>query len=362
MAGTKKQRNSEIDIYRMIMAILVMIYHLSYSQGETPLVKGAYLAVEFFFILSGYYGTQKAIKSEMASCREAFLWTVHKWSALLIYTIPIVLGHWLLYGAFFKLDRGKWAHDLIYSIYDMLLMLTPGFAQNPSYTLLGPLWYISAFLLVLPLFYIALLRVRQAFLYLICPLSCIMVYGYFSITVGHICTAHMWLGLFKSDIPRAWAGLCMGSMVWLLQQFLCSLPPLSRTGKLALTVAKYGLMFIVLTYIFRHGFTTLDFLCIALMAVWVAIAFSQKTYDTVFFQNCPIWVGSFCAEFSKVLYLCHGTIRWVIMGVCFLDMPYLERMQIYVPISLLYALTWMLIINGIKKLHLGAKLKRIIFI
>lgn len=58
-------RNVALDFYRGIFAILVAIGHWFYWQGEKDLYPRSFiLAVNFFFILSGYVLTQQAFYSK----------------------------------------------------------------------------------------------------------------------------------------------------------------------------------------------------------------------------------------------------------------------------------------------------------
>lgn len=49
-----KGRNSLIELYRFLFAIWVFYYHAHLFDEHLPFAHG-YLAVEFFFILSGFY-------------------------------------------------------------------------------------------------------------------------------------------------------------------------------------------------------------------------------------------------------------------------------------------------------------------
>ncbi len=59
-----KKRNGTIDCMKFIFAIVVVIYHGSHFLGETRMAfHGGFIAVEFFFLVSGYLLTLKASKS-----------------------------------------------------------------------------------------------------------------------------------------------------------------------------------------------------------------------------------------------------------------------------------------------------------
>ena len=47
-------RNSKIDLYRVFFTLVIIIHHFQNSY-DLRIVKNGYIAVDFFFILSGYF-------------------------------------------------------------------------------------------------------------------------------------------------------------------------------------------------------------------------------------------------------------------------------------------------------------------
>ena len=66
-----------------------------------------------------------------------------------------------------------------------------------------PLWYLSALMILLPLFYYLLIKGKDAFLWVGCPICAMLIYGYFCRTVDYIDTWTEWTGLFFTSLPWA---------------------------------------------------------------------------------------------------------------------------------------------------------------
>ena len=60
-----EQRNREVDFLRFVFAVIIMLHHSRYVLGdENCLFLGGSLAVEFFFIVSGYLMMASILRAE----------------------------------------------------------------------------------------------------------------------------------------------------------------------------------------------------------------------------------------------------------------------------------------------------------
>lgn len=64
--NSKKKYYKEFDLIRILACIAILLYHLN-------LLKGGYLAVCTFFVLSGYLSCFSALKKEKFSFKEYYL-------------------------------------------------------------------------------------------------------------------------------------------------------------------------------------------------------------------------------------------------------------------------------------------------
>ena len=61
-----KKYYEKLDILRIISCILILLYHMQ-------IIKGGYLAVCSFFVLSGFLSTSKAMRKKKNSFKEYYL-------------------------------------------------------------------------------------------------------------------------------------------------------------------------------------------------------------------------------------------------------------------------------------------------
>lgn len=345
------ERNREIDLYRVLFAIIVVFVHSHGLRVPDPThypFCGGYLAVEFFFMLTGYFAARKIEHprdAQTAACSAA-VWTIRKFLRLYQYVIPAVILHYLVSAWLQRLSAFETIKQLLYGIFEMLLLPASGIYE--TFQVL-PLWYLSALLLTLPLFYYMAMHLRDTFFCLLSPLFIFIIYGYFSITYRHLDIWSVWTGVCFLSLPRAWAGLCLGGLCYFLADWLKGIP-FSKEGFILLRAVKIlciaGSVFYMLTRYRRR----LDFLCVGLLFIVLVITFSNT-------QKSGKTCGSFLSELSLALYVSHWTVRAVIPVI----MPGIAYEKMLIPYllgSLIYAGGYVTAINAVRRLSLPEKLKR----
>lgn len=101
----KINNNGEIDFFRFIFAVIIMIYHFSHSQSVVP---GGYIGVEYFFVVSGYLLVPSIINKKnnevgfsynMISCFAHKFIPIYIWywgAELINFTIRMIFEKWSL--------------------------------------------------------------------------------------------------------------------------------------------------------------------------------------------------------------------------------------------------------------------------
>lgn len=138
--NTTKPRYEILDGLRGVAALMVVIFHLSEAFSYDPVYKHlnhGYLAVDFFFVLSGYvigYAYDRRMLSG-----EMTRWDFVK--SRLIRLQPMVLFGLLLGAAFFYLQSGNYYPRIAEtSLATLLLYVVLGFLmipQTPDYNIRG---------------------------------------------------------------------------------------------------------------------------------------------------------------------------------------------------------------------------------
>lgn len=241
-------RNAEIDFMRIFMAFVIMMHHSNKMRPPDPERSpfiGGYLAVEFFFMLSGYFAVERTIKSNNLSYRNALLWTLKKYTKFFPYVFLAVMIGYGVNAYIAQMTLYDTLKAFTYSIFEILLLPMSGMYET---LIVGQLWYLSALLIVLPLFYAALVKNEEFFLYIGCPLSAVLIYGCYSVTASHIDQWSGWLGFCYQALPRAWAGICLGGVVYLMKETIIKYEnTLSNVGKHLLSILEAAsLVFVIL--------------------------------------------------------------------------------------------------------------------
>lgn len=172
-----------VDLCRFIAAVMIVFCHFDlvyYTAYST------YMFVDFFFILSGYFTVQHFAKSKNSSSPEERGRTALKYTAkkFLPFLPHLLLALPIAYTAsnFRYLESGD-VFGFFAGFKDMfaeLLLLPIKFFDSPVRQI-GPLWYLSALLIIMPIFsYVCQSKYRRPIGF--CGL--IFAYVYFSLQDG----------------------------------------------------------------------------------------------------------------------------------------------------------------------------------
>lgn len=354
MGGILKHRNSEVDFWRLVFAFVVLVHH---SHGLYPPdpqqypFAGGYLAVGFFLILTGYFAAQKTAREKARKTAELnpLLWTVQKFRGIYPYAAFAIILHYLAYALISKSTLYDMVKSLCYGLFEMFLFPAAGLYE----TFLNlPVWYLSAMLLSLPCFFLMLIKFQENTTGVMCFLSPLLIYGYFSRTAGHLDQWSDWTGLFYVSLIRVWAGLCIGWIVFQLSRRIAFIQ-FTSIGKSLLSLIELVSMGIVFIYMFTRTHRRLDFLCVGFLIVAISITFSEKAGINRCFSS---WWSSI-AKYSLALYVSHWTIR-MLLPVIMPTASYSELFFPYLMISCLYAVLIMIPIKVMRKYISWDRLKR----
>lgn len=206
-----KKRNYMVDFCRFIAALMIMLCHLDLiGLAQYP----TYMFVDFFFILSGYFTLNHFAKMERAKSadergRIAATYTVKKFIPFIPHLVLALLVAYAVRNKNLFLS-GDFKGALL-GFKDMIpeLLLLPSSFIEKGYRELGPLWYLSALLVVMPIFsYICQSKYRRPVMFV----GLVFVYFFYSLqkTISLFdpasafmkCLACMFLGMLVFDISN----------------------------------------------------------------------------------------------------------------------------------------------------------------
>ena len=207
-----QRRNGWVDLWRFLAALCILCVHLPAGlrgavslPGASLLMPAGYLYVEFFFLVSGYLAAAHAERWPQQEPCEMRIggYMAQKYRYFLCVAGPCVVLEYI--------SNNAWAHVGFWDNVRILLgmpaefLLLKASGINP-YTLAGPLWYLSALLLALPVVLYLAVRCHDIFrAYLVWALPPVC-YGWLLMTYGNFdCMAA------GSCLVRAFAGLCLGA-------------------------------------------------------------------------------------------------------------------------------------------------------
>ena len=248
-------RNSLIELYRFLFSLWVVWYH-GYFAFKNQYFSHGYIAVEFFFILSGFY-IFKTIEKQTDKPFFCGLWNV-LWSRTKSLGLPFVVG-------------------LIFVVWNMIL--------EGQISILGYLWYIPFMLLSFALIYslkrlIKNNKIINIILIVIVVVSYVLLYvpilpgwGLFR-GLGGVC-----IGALVSQIPKINFKLKKFDFNWLITFLLFAtvvvLAFLPKTNM----ISEYFLVFLLFPMLIYFT-STLSFSC-KLLNFLGSLSFGLYAYQCV---------------------------------------------------------------------------------
>ena len=264
------RKNYAIEWYRYFFAFFICTLHFKEYFGDPYPFGGAYLAVEFFFIVSGFFlmqsiDRQKGGTEGLGLERGTAAFFVKKFKHL----YPQYILSWALLAAYSVLSRHSLTiRDILVDhpaeIF-MLQILGAGKRLNPA------MWYVSALLFVSVVVYYLANKNRKRFVYAIAPVCTVLIYSYLYQTVGALGGVG-WKNLLivREGFWRGLAGICLGCIVYEAYTKLDAAA--QRRFPILRTVYEVGTLCLLSVMFYRPGNTAADFTLTAMMALLVLSA------------------------------------------------------------------------------------------
>jgi len=344
-----KNRNVLVELARFIFSILVVGYHvqMSMNNDNADFFENGALAVEFFFLLSGYFLARSVEKINVLETKsntavETFRFMKNKVKGILPTHITAIIAIIIVILVFDLSNAGK----LIVNGLPSVFLVHMGAIWNSSYdmALIIPEWYISAMLLsMLFMFPIALLlrkKLKGVFVTLIL------------VAVPVILILSLGLPLkFPQNLiydVRAWGELCVGMFAYYLSSVIGK-HEFKKPAAITLKVVEgigYGLP-VILGFIPISAALQPVCMVITVIGVFAAISitFAKKGISITNEK-----LGKFFAylgSISLAIYLFHPVI------ISLLDYAYPTceqwvKMLIVFPSAIVLAIIFRLICSGAK--------------
>lgn len=339
----QSNRNGAIELWRFILIGAIGIMHFSNSYyGSSPYFGGAYVATEFFFIVSGYLLFVSFYKNRAREEKiNAWQFTFHRIKNL----YPCYLLSFLVLFCFImvqdKASLSTWITNFSQSAWELSFLQISGLKGFRLFNY--PAWYISAMLIVGYFIYALLELNEKKFAKLYMPLAVLGIYCFFSKNAENI---DVWGGAKILDISdalmRAFAGMSLGGICY-YASLLIKKKQRSSVVRVLLSIGELAAFLLSIFLMNQKGHTQIDFYIILLLAVGITLSFSEQTYITKLLSKQPIvWIG----KLSYPMFLNQIFVIYLI-GAYLNQLSYSKGIVIFMMILIAISFIELLILQGL---------------
>lgn len=297
-----EKKGNAIYFWRIIFTYMIVIFHFDnpfpYS-AELGIRPGGYIAVEFFFIVSGYLLFEK---SEQYKQRfpSAWQYTLHRYRQIYFkYLFAFVLVFCAIVQVR-NLNLAETADLLLDSYWEIFALQGIGLGREWNY--INPtLWYISILFIGGYIIYFFLLHYRDVFLKIIAPVFIMVAYSLLYRNVGSLDAVVRIEGIYLHyALIRGLADMCLGIYGVMINNYLQE----NYKGKKGIRILGVFLLLAVIFLALAKGHSTIDFLLAFMIMFGVAIAFLPTDYPLLSGKLVRCWSG-----LSLSIYLIHELFR-----------------------------------------------------
>lgn len=294
MLAESKSRTLEIEILRILCAISVCLHHLRYCSEALP-YGGGYLAVDFFFMVSGFYLHQSYVEKKKNTMGAfEFIWKryvrLYK-DYIIAYVIALLVNVFIFKVAISDNIMGYISEALMLEIGN----LNSGLRINP------PDWYCGYLLLASFIVYILQKKIKKG----IGKLSLfwgIALYALLAIRQGHLCIFPLSGDISWMAVLRAVAGLLIGFSVFEIYKKKKSVKVNSYILKIF-----FGGGIIIISYmlLWDSAFDLSDYIILPIFAILICVS---QFVDIKCLSRIDSKVWKSFSQLSYIVFLNHYVI------------------------------------------------------
>ena len=305
----KSKRNGRIEILRFVFAFIVLLHHSRYLLGDDNCYfLGGSLAVEFFFIVSGYLMTNSL--ERINGCSEYDVTTgrslagqtasfINKKIRAVLPQFPIawIIG-FIVVVAFNKLTFTKAIWEFIEDFWELALVKMTGIYDGG---LDGVMWYISSMLICMTILYPLLRKYPDMMKKIWCPLLSLMLLGMMCAIDGHPRNPSKWYGIIYKGNIRAFAELCIGIWSYDVVKKIKEIKWTQFARILFELIQTCGYI-ITIIYMYRKEPGKYDYFFLMILTISIMLSFAQVGILSDFFNN---GLCALLGRFSTAVYFSH---------------------------------------------------------
>ena len=348
---SSKPRNNIIEFGRFIYSLLVLGYHIqfSYSDEKIDVFENGALAVEYYFLLSGYFlsrSLEKLCKDEKNNLfKKTYYFMKNKITALLNVHILSIVAVLIIIASCDKKNFVKKFLPGIPSIFlvHMIIVWTGDFNK----ALIIPEWYLSSMLIcmlfMVPIFLLLTKKLKGIY-------STLILIGIIALIA--IITGFSTKWAFNENILyniRAWGEMCIGMLSYYLSVYLktknCG-NVLSLLLKI-IEIIGYGIPVILGIVPISKDYQAY-LMIVTMVCIFFAVTFTFAEKGNIIKNNKVNSLFGYLGAISLPIYLFHPLLITLIDYVD-KDMPRWEKFVIVFPVTLILAFLYRIIADFLNK-------------
>lgn len=328
----KNHRIGFIELLRFIFSVFVMLYHCSYINiNNIQFFSNSYIAVEFFFILSGYF-TIKSINEKYKislNIWQCIKLTLVKFKKIYLYVIFSLFFLIIFYSIIFNWSYYIIIQQFLSHIFEFLLLQVTGLQGNYLNLYIMPLWFLSVLLIITPIF-IYFYSKNENLMDLLCCIIPIFGYGFLMISYG---TLNVWsesiLGIpFAVAFLRGISGFSLGIIIFEINNNYSFF----KMNSFISSCISGGLLSIIFLFLI-FDINIMDTSIVLLIFIFLLLLFSNTSYFTLKLFNSKFFL--FLGSLSLPIYVFH-TVSIVLVEHFFANNPY--SLLYYLLITVLFSI------------------------
>ena len=365
-----KKRNVFIDLWRVVFALIVVCFHARDFYVKSPYFVAGHMAVEFFFILSGFLMNRSVKKEEqqlpIVSTKNLGDHTLRfickKFKSIYPYFLFAFVVIFAEKAIFLKKSFSQIIHDFLFSIWELLFISEAGLSK-PVYRINGPAWYLSALFIGMLIIYPIMRNRRRLFALVIAPLTAVFLLSYLMQTYKTIISAVWKYSLLSSfTLKRAIAEICVGIFIYELYEKMRKFD-WTAFAKVIFIVLEFAGYFFAIASMYLKWNQNGSTLVVLVLALTVCLSFVNWDLS---YQKLNIGKNTklydHISSLSLVIYVSHIAVMFFLQH--YIDkllkiMPYKAVFVIYIVSAVVFAEINLGIISLIKKAFAKMNVKKL---
>lgn len=217
-------RISSVEVARFMAAMMVALGHFTFLANEgSSFLHFAYVAVEFFLMLSGFFMMCEVTKKQkdgkaIPSCDALFyalrkvvkIWGIYVVALTFMFVVRVMTSD--------GMSMQEILGELYHFKWEYLMIHMAGYNPSPAFDvdyLLPPAWYMSAMVIATVPAYFLAAKFQKTYSGLIAPLSASMIYTYIIQTQGTLDVGNSLVAnIVMLGVLRAYAGISLGAFIY----------------------------------------------------------------------------------------------------------------------------------------------------